>query len=257
MTAAVATLSAELAEMLAAPVDPRTVAVRFSALKCIEQSPAHYFEACQDQREETLAMRLGSGAHALLLGKPVTKWTGKVRNGKVWDAFEKEHEGELILNARELAESEAMVKSIRSNVLAMRLLEGTTNEQTIEWNLDGRACRSTPDARGPLWLVELKTAKSSEPKAFMRDAFWRRYHAQVAFYSDAMRSMGDDPMDCYVIAVENSAPYPVSVLRLTDRALEHGRTLYRQWFARLRECEERNEWPGYATDVLSFDVEAV
>jgi hypothetical protein len=254
VTAAVATLSAELAEMLAV-VDPRTVPVRFSALKCIEQSPAHYWQACQDNREETLSMRLGSGAHAILLGKPVTKWTGKVRNGKAWDAFEKEHEGELILNARELAEAEAMVKSIRSNALAMRLLDGTTNEQTIDWSIDGRACRSTPDARGPLWLVELKTAKSSEPKTFLRDAFYRRYHAQVAFYADAMRSTGDDPMDCYVIAVENTAPYPVSVLRLTDRALEHGRRLYRQWFVRLLECERENTWPGYSVDVLAFDVE--
>lgn len=254
MTPAVATLSADLAERLSV-IDPREVPVRFSALKCIEQSPAHYWQACQDDREETLSMRLGSGAHALLLGKPVTKWTGKVRNGKVWEAFEKEHAGELILNARELAEAEAMVKSIRSNALAMRLLNDTTNEQPIGWSIDGRACRSTPDARGPLWLVELKTAKSSEPKAFMRDAFFRRYHAQVAFYADAMRSIGDDAMDCYLIAVENSAPYPVSVLRLTDRALEHGRTLYRQWFAKLLECEAKNEWPGYSVEVLQFDVE--
>lgn len=258
MTPAAEAMTGELAEMLSESVDPRTVPVRFSALKEIERSPLHYWHAVQDQREETLAMRLGSGAHALLFEKPYVLWTGKVRNGKTWDAFEAQHAGALILNRREEAEAKAMVASVRANPIAMRLLSKTTHEKTIHWTHNGRACRSTPDARSRLHVIEFKTCQSAEPGKFMKDAYWRRYHAQLAFYTDAITASGEgEPMEAYIIAVESSAPYAVSVLRLTDRALDNGRFLYRSWFARLLDCEAANVWPGYADEVLPFDVEAM
>ena len=266
MTPAAEAMTGELAAMLAANdiVDPRTVEVRISCLKEMERSPLHYWHACQDAREETLAMRLGSGGHALLFGKPVRLWDqpakkgdGKApRNGKAWDEFVAENPGAVILNAREMAEAKRMVDAVRANKLAMRLLEDTVQEQTIHWTLDGRACRSTPDAYSRLHVVEFKTCQSAEPKKFMKDAFWRRYHAQLASYTDGITAAGmGEPQEAYIIAVESSPPHAVSVLRLTDRAVEHGRTLYREWFARLMECEAKNDWPSYATSVLAFDVE--
>lgn len=258
-------LSGELAAMLAQPqvIDPQTVDVRHSSLKEIERSPLHYWQAVQDNKEETLAMRLGSGAHGLLLGKPVVLWDqpakkgeGKApRNGKAWDEFCREHEGAVILNAREMAEAKAMAEAVQRNTVAMRLLEDTVKEQTVRWDHFGRICRSTPDARSRLHVVEFKTAQSSEPTKFKKDAFFRRYHSQLAFYLDAIKAAGEgSPDEAYIIAVESAPPHPVSVLRLSDRAIEHGRQLWHEWFTRLLECEAKNEWPGYATDVLEFDV---
>ena len=251
-------LSGELAAMLAQPqvIDPRTVDVRHSNLKEIEKSPAHYFYAVQDDSEETLAMRLGSGAHAMLLGKPWKLWdkpakkgSGKApRNGEQWDEFVKENEGCIILNAAEKAKAEAMADSVRRNKVAMRLLEDTVKEQTVRWDHLGRICRSTPDARSRLHVGEFKTAQSSEPTKFKKDAYWRRYHSQLAFYLDALKAAGEgSPDEAYIIAVESTPPHPVSVLRLSDRAIEHGRQLWRDWFDRLLECEAKNDW-------LSVDV---
>jgi len=254
MNAAALAASAELAESLAAPVDPREILVRLSSLKEMERSPLHYWQACQDDRDETLSMRLGAGAHAELFGKPTKEYKGR-RAGEKWEKFAAEHADKIILNTREMAEARGMADAVRRNPLAMRVLADTVQEETIHWTYANRACRSTPDARSRLHVVEFKTCQSSEPSKFLKDAFWRRYHAQLAFYTDAMIAAGDDPMEAYIIAVENSAPYATSVLRLTDRALEHGRTLYRQWFERLLECEAKNEWPSYSSDVLSFDVE--
>ena len=258
-------LSGELAAILAQPqvIDPLTVDVRHSCLKEIERSPLHYWQSVQDAKEETLAMRLGSGAHAMLLGKPVKLWDrpakkgdGKApRNGAQWDEFCKENEGAVILNAREWAESKAMAESVQRNPLAMRLLEDTVQEQTVRWDYLGRICRSTPDARSRLHVVEFKTAQSSEPTKFMKDAYWRRYHSQLAYYMDALKAAGlGSPDEAYIIAVESSPPHPVSVMRLSDRAIEHGRQLWHGWFEQLLECEAENEWPGYATSVLEFDV---
>lgn len=264
MTPAAEAMTGELAEMLAVRdvVDPRSVLVRFSALKEIERSPFHYLHAVQDDREETLAMRLGSGAHALLLGKPVRLWNqpakkgdGKApRQGKAWDEFRAENPDALILNAREMAEADAMTKAVRAHRRAMELIEGTIQERTVMWEHRGRRCRSTPDIRSRLHVVEFKTCQNAEPSKFRRDAYWRHYHAQLAFYLDAITASGEgEPQEAYIIAVESSEPYGVSVMPLTDRAIRAGRQLYCDWFLRLLDCEARNEWSGY--EEVPFDVD--
>lgn len=246
-------------------IDPRTVPVRFSALKEMDRSPLHYWQAAQDDRDETLAMRLGSGAHARLFDKPIALWdqpakngAGKApRNGAAWEEFQKENPDALILNASELAEADAMAAAVRANEIAMRVLRDTVCEKTILWDLQGRACRSTPDARSRLHVVEFKTAQSAEPGKFQRDAFFRRYHAQLAFYADAIKASGEgEPAEAYIVAVESSPPYAVSVMRLTDRALDHGRWLYTGWMERVLDCERANVWPSYSDAVLTWDVEA-
>ena len=261
-------MSADLRDELAANdvkpiVDPRSVPVRFSTLKQLGRSPAHYFHAVQDEREETLAMRLGAGVHAMLFGQPLVKWdqpakkgSGKApRNGSAWEAFLQANAGATILNAAEWSQAEAVVASIRSNRPAMDLLDGAELEQRIDWSFLGRSCRSTPDARTPRYLVDLKTTKTAEPDRFARQSMWLGYHAQLAFYLDAVRESGlGTPTEAYVIAVESAPPHPVTVLRLTERAIEQGRRLCRLWFERLLTCEAANQWPGYAQSVVDLDV---
>ena len=253
--------SSKLAAMLdendraAKYIDPRDVPVRFSTLKQFARSPAHYWHACQLGGDETLAMRLGSGAHALLFGKPIATWGGKVRNGKAWDAFKAQHDGTTILNQREAAEARDIADAVRSNELAARLLNDVITEQTLHWTWQGRKCRSTPDARSTYTVVELKTTKCADPDRFSRDAMWRHYHAQLAFYLDAVREAGlGAPREAYIVAVESSPPYPVTVLRLTERAIDQGRRMCRLWFEQLLACEAANQWPGYAQSIVDFDV---
>ena len=59
---------------------------------------------------------------------------------------------------------------------------------------------------------------------------------------------------CSLLAVESTAPYVVTVFRVTERALEQGRRTYRLWFERLMACEEADEWPGYVQSVVPLDV---
>lgn len=258
-------LSGQLDRMLRANeaersgIDPRTVPVRFSHLKQMALSPAHYRYAVQVDRDDTLSMRLGRGVHSLLLDRPdrVTVFTGKTRQGKVWEAFEAEAErnNREVLNQREYEVAVGIANAVRSNAKAYELLlDGTVMESRIDWSMLGRACRSTPDARKPGVLVELKTGRTSQPERFVSSATWMSYHAQLAFYRSAIRWAGGDVCEAYIVAVESAPPFPVTVLRVTERALDYGDRLVRLWFERLLQCEQSNEWPGYVQSVVEFDV---
>lgn len=256
-------LSAELGKRLAASeaerafIDPRTIPVRFSNLKHIARSPLHYFDAVQLDRDDTLAMRLGRGAHAMVLGMPVVKWTGKVRNGKVWDKFEADHAGEEILNTTEWAKAEGIANAIRRHPIAAPLLfDGATLEETIEWEWLGRRCTSRPDSRrGNTIVTDLKTTQCAEPGKFSRDAMWRGYNAQLAFYGLAAKHLtGREPDDLYVVAVESKRPYAITVLRIDDHARLQGEKLCRLWMERLLTCEASNHWPAYTDAIATFSV---
>lgn len=270
-------LTGELADDLAANdrpyVDPRDIPTRFSLLKTLALSPAHYREAAQRPQDDSLASRLGSfatdkkealrfgtGVHLFLLGDEakVSRFEGR-RAGKAWEAHQLEaadRECAVILNAKEWANAKAVADAIRRNEIAMRLLfDGTIVEQRIDWTYVGKAARSTPDARSKVHVADLKTTISAEPSAFVRQATRLFYHAQAWLYAEAIEESGAPrPSDAYVIAVEKSAPRPVSILRFTDRALEQGAKLCRTWIERLNICEATDSWPEYIQDIGAFDI---
>jgi hypothetical protein len=258
-------LSGQLAELLRAPVNPAELPVRFSRLKRMGESPAHYYADCQRQGDagETLAMRLGSGTHAMIFDQPHTRYS-KRRAGKDWDKFQADNPGHVILNDREWAEAQNMAVAIlQHREAAALLLDGTIIEQHIAWSMLGRDCSSRPDAmRIGSHIVELKTARSSRPAYFARDAIRMHYHGQLAFYGDAVNSNGRGidiakPWSCpnyYVVAVEKLPPHVVTVYRLTDRAIESARKTTRLWFEQLLACEDANYWPGYSESIVDLDV---
>jgi len=269
-------LTTELALELRAnaAIDPRLIPTRFSLLKRMEQSPAHYHYACQLPQNDSLASRLGalttdrSGAlrfgtavHTFLLGDMtrVEKYPAR-RAGKAWEAFRVEcaERGVVeILNEREYTNATEVAAAIRRNERAMRLMfDGTIVEQRIDWNFVGKLCRSTPDARSPHHCTDLKTARSAHPVEFVRQALRLHYHAQQALYADAIEANGEPrPAESFLIAVEKSPPHPVSILRLTDRALEAGAKLCRLWVEQVLTCEATGRWPEYLDDIGSFDID--
>lgn len=262
MNALTEELTAELRDELAAnnrrlAVDPRTQHVRFHNLKAMAQSAQHCLASFNDTRPDTIAMKVGSGTHAMLFGLPVVQFHGKVRRGNEWTAFQALNAGAAILNRKEWARAEAICAAVRSHTIASRLLfkPGTIREQTILWDQNGRARRSTPDVRGPDYVVEMKTTRCAEPARFSRDASYRCYHAQLADQCAAIKhATGTAPREAYIVAVESVEPYAITVLQLTTRALEKGEQLCKDWLSRLIAAEASNEWPPYSTRIEPFDV---
>jgi hypothetical protein len=239
--------------------DTRSQPLRYSVLKLMAQSPAHARHAMLRQGDgASLALRIGSATHAMTFeDRPVVAYTGKARRGKEWDEFQAAHASDIIVNAKEYAQSRGMADAIRANEIAARVLFApkAIREQRIDWTWAGRSWRSTPDAYEFRTLAELKTTRCADPEKFKWDALRMGYHVQAALYKRAIfETTGIKIRDAYLFAVESVPPYVVTPFRFSERSLEHGDMLARRWHEQFLECEMTGVWPGYATGIAELDV---
>lgn len=230
--------------------------LRYSTLKSMALSPAHFLYACEHEIEPSRAMRIGTATHAALLGGSVVVFDG-TRRGKAWEAFKAEHDGAEIITVDEHDVARAAADAVMRDPVAGPLFIGPgTNETRLDWAFNGVPFRSTPDrvtADGT--LVELKTARTAEPGAFIRDAQRRHYHGQLAIYREALASQGVTVRRCVIVAVETVAPYPVTVLELTNDALEMGYRSACLWLEQYKVCAAADHWPGYSQTVVPWDIQ--
>ena len=252
---------ADAAEGWCVVINPLSVPVRYSNLKHIGRSPAHYLHAINHPREDSGPLRIGRLVHWHVLGAMPDDEDGRVviydgeRRGNAWKQFAAEHDGSEIVTAKEWETALPIADAVRHNALAMSLIEGALCEQPIAWSIAGRAMSSRPDAyRAGGALVDLKTTNDASPAAFQRLVHKFAYHAQAAMYQDALASLGIETTGAFLVAVETKAPHPVTVFQLTRAMLEHGRRTYRGWLETLRTCEDSNQWPEYAQTVVQCDI---
>lgn len=247
--------------------------VRASLLKMFARSPAHAKHFIDGgQNDETLSMRLGSGTHAMLFGTPEVvvyrggefqpegakkpKTYSAVRSGAMWDAFELEHAGKVILNETEHAKAQAMATAIRCHPDADRLLfsPGTVHEHLVEWLNGGRRCTGRLDSLGVNAIADLKCVVDASPLRLPWQARKMGWVAQLAWYMDGVELAGMEPRDGYLVAVENGPPFNVQAYRMTPEDLGFGRAQYNAWFDKLLECEAADTWPGYSDSILPLNV---
>lgn len=237
-----------------AAVKPSERDVHFSVLKRIAESPAHYRYALDHYVHETLSMRLGSGAHALTFRTPpVVQYTAR-RAGNAWKEFARANAGRLILSPKEYDVASAMARAITGDMTADALLfgAGARHEHEVRWQIAGRNCAGRIDCFTDDALVDLKTTQSVEPRRLAFQAHRQFWDVQVTWYADGLAAAGLGWRHPHIVAVENSAPYPVTVLRLAPEAIEQAREVYRSWISLLLRCESTDSWPGYASGPISL-----
>lgn len=225
--------------------------VRFSNLKRIGQSPAHYLSGLMHGIDPTRAMKIGSATHQRVLGGDEYVVYEGDRRGKAWAEFKAAHDGALILTQPEHESASRIAGAVMANPLAADVLAGAPmREHEILWDFAGRACASHLDALATgRYVVELKVTNCAEPSRFSRQALHMGYIAQCAFYAEAAKVDA-----AYIIAVEDKRPWPVTVLRLTPRALSDGLKQCRAWMERLLACEAEDAWPGYCQSIVELDT---
>lgn len=226
--------------------------LRFSRLKLMGKSPAHYAAYVPTP---TGAMETGTAADALLLGgQPVLAYPGPVRRGKEYDAFCERNPGALIVTQREGEIAHGIAEAVTKCPDAMRLLTGVRQE-TIYWDFNGRTCRGTPDVRGDGFLTDLKTGETSDPRFFPFKVRRFAYHGQMSFYETGVALAGlPSVTQSYIVAVEQAPPHVVTVYRLTAATIELGARLWRTWLEQLQVCEASGSFPAYSQSVVDLEL---
>ncbi len=233
--------------------------VRYSRLKNMALSPAHYLDRLTAPEKRKKTFDLGTATHALVLGgRAVIGFSGGDRRLKDWKAFEAEHKesGALLLTQPEMDLAMAAAQSVKGNKLAMQMLEGHRERELKPWAMAGRQCGGRPDVLNDRehFVAELKTSRTSEPWRFTRYGLSLGYPGQVDWYATGARTNGTEIRQCYVVAVEMAPPFVVTPMRFTERALLLGHKCWIAWFEQLLVCESSDHWPGYVQHVADFDV---
>lgn len=234
-----------------------TERMRYSLLKSIALSPLHLRHASEHPIEPTKAMRIGTYAHADLLGATLPVTFDGTRRGKAWEAFKAEHPGAEIVTEDEAIVGANCAKAVRLDPVAMPYFAGYgTNEDRIDWTFFGVPFRSTPDryVPGTGTLVELKTTRSAEPGMFLRDAMRRHYHVQLGIYAEALRSLGHDVREAVIVAVETVPPFAVAVFRLSPNTLEAGMRTAVLWIEQYKQHAATATWPSYSQTTIEWDL---
>lgn len=226
--------------------------IRFSSLKHIARSPAHYRCALDTPFEQTAAMRLGSLVHAILLGGDFAMFDG-VRRGKAWDEFEAANEGRLIVSLTEFGTARAITEHVRTNPLAMGALTGR-HEVELFRDFAGHKLGGTLDVLGDGFICDLKTTHDASPDRFPWQLRKMHYDAQLDWYAELARANGFTVNECRVVAVETKPPYAVTVFRILPRQLEAGAMKWRGWLETLLACQAAEVWPEYSEAEVDVDV---
>lgn len=239
-----------------------------TARTLLQRTPAHAkaeHPRLTDQpvRKDSAAMDMGTAVHQLLLRDdrvdvvPHDEWrTKEVKElvASIRDA------GRIPMKPKTWQQAQDVAAAVREqipnlNVKPLPFTDGKP-EQPIMWKDNGADCRALIDwlRDDHLFIDDLKcTGKSANPWKWKRDLFNIGYDVQAAFYVRGIEAKyGVTPVFRWVV-VETSAPYAVSVLKLSDEAMAAARVKVDTAISIWNTCLSTNEWPAYDLDVFVVD----
>lgn len=240
-------------------------ALNWSSLKDVNDSPLHYKWRQDHPRKATPALDLGTAVHLAVL-EPDRYEAECVRRPDEWDSWrtkaskewreEQVKAGRIILDDDMADTIRACADAVDSHLDASELLEGARHEETIRWEIEGVACKARADAIASDRIVDLKTTRSLETRAWGTAAARYLYHGQMAWYLDGAIAAGACSPDAsaYIVAVETEGPYDVAAMRLGRDTIDAGRALYRRLLYTWMGCREMDFWPGRNPNLVMWDV---
>ncbi len=231
----------------------------------IQQSPVHAVERMKSFKPSA-SMVLGTAVHASILeadqydkliavSPSVDKRT---KAGKaIYAEFLATTGDKTVISEDQQDMVEAMTMAVMDHPQAKSLLDGCDKEVEKFFEYEDLKCKAKIDCvHSDGFIIDIKTTKDASPDAFGKQSANLLYHLQMAWYAKAIGRSHKD-CDCYIIAVENSAPHGVAVYHYDRDALEFGWSLakrairyYKDYLADIAINEHSLAYGGEAIDLF-------
>jgi PDDEXK-like domain of unknown function (DUF3799) len=230
-------------------------ALNGSSLVHMRRSPMHYRHMCDNPQPATSAQKLGVVTHQLVLephrAANIAIWgereEEKVRRGKVWDAFQAEYAGSIIVTKAECAVMAGMVTAAHKSQAMRKYLnaDGDT-EVTMVWrDSNGRLWKGRCDKVIPVnpTIIDLKTTRDCHPFRFGAQAYTLSYHIKAAIYVAGYHALTGARPKFKFLAIDSKPPHESAVYRCTPDVLLQGGADCDELVRKLSECETSGYWP--------------
>lgn len=225
-------------------------------------------DSIDNPREETDAMRFGTGFHALLLtpkefeGKYCVEpdWANhpdnKTKDGKQstrrtsfveeMEAKFRETENRTPISQSNYYMYRAMIRSLHSKPYIRELFESAhdNREVTLEGIVEGVEFKGRVDMLCSTCIPDVKTSRTVEERKIFYAFDDLGYHHKMSIYQDLVRQSLGSHRPCKYIVVENHRPFDCVLVNIPDfylaKKLQEVKEIVRQY----KQCLESDVWPG-------------
>ena len=244
-----------------------------SAIMEFLKSPRHYWARYLNSErpdlEITSAMKLGSAFHTFILEPPLffklysvlpTPCLAKEVGKEIYKIYKDnvkmvKNSGQIILKEEEYDLLKKMAIAVMKIDEAKELLTNALIETSYFWidQDSGLLVKARPDALKGGIYVDLKTIDDASPRNFQASMIKGGYHIQGAMAQDALLATTGEVVEMVInICVEKKYPYSVGIYEIDNEALEYGRSVYKKALIEMRNCQQKNEYPGYAIQTINL-----
>jgi hypothetical protein len=219
-------------------------------------------------REETNAMRMGSGAHALLLepqefcnrfcvmpdfhlspnnvtGKGVpsqTRTTDWCKREVA--AFVAEYPDKTIIGQTQYDQCLRATESIWERPKMRELVVSSAKEVTVYGEICGVECKGRLDLLNKTTIADLKTTPNVHKKAFGRRFADLRYDFKLAFYRELVRQNWGGVLEVQLITQELSGDFDNALVPVPREVLDNAWDKVVEVMQAYKRCLETDVWPG-------------
>lgn len=248
-------------------------AIGASKINLMLKSPAHYKWYCLDgnEKKETPALWFGKIAHLAMLEteefnlrfvlEAKFAGTGSRKAYADWEASLPT--GTIILSDSEYETLRWMSINLKNEKqypdVVQFMKKPGVREHSFYFTdpVTGLQCKFRPDfLTEDGWIMDLKTTTCSRTQDFERNLRTYGYHVSAAFYCYGFEQVfGYKPRGYVFVPIEKTAPYIPAVLTASEATvITAGEIDFRKGLNLIKECTEKNYWPGYQRGVENVSI---
>jgi exodeoxyribonuclease VIII len=168
---------------------------------------------------------------------------------------EAEQGGRIVVAQTDWDAAHRMAEAVHAHPAAARVLELCDRREVSGWakHPTGVLVKGRLDLLGPGLVADLKTCQDANPDTFGKTCHDFGYHVSAANYLDLALAAGEDVQGFCFVNVEKADPYRVSVVQLTESAIDLGRERMAEACRRWLDLG-RVELPQYGEGFFTVDL---